>query len=457
MKTRSQLKWIGNATACAMLVALALASSGAAAPQGTAPASAPAASRVMEIRIQGMIHGVMAEYVLDGFTEAERIGADLVLITMDTPGGADPAMRDIISRIINSSIPVVVYVSPRGKRAASAGFFILLSADVAAMAPGTNTGAASPVFMGGGETDTENTKTLRRKVVADAAAYMRSIVGQRGRNVDLAEQAVTEARAFSEKEALENNLIDIVADSTDDLLKQLNGRAVKRFDGTTATLNLNNPSRTAHTMSRQQEFLARVAQPDILYILFLVGMLGIYVEFNNPGLVFPGVVGGLCLLLALVASQVLPVNLLALLFIAGAVVLFVLEAKYTSYGLLTIGGIAVMILGAMMLINSPITGLRVSLGAAFGATLPFAALTVFLMREVIKSFKWKPATGVEALVGAVGDVTEEIDGRGMVFVEGELWRASADSKVPKGARVRVVRVEGLNVHVEPTGGTPPEQ
>ncbi|HEX9760005.1 MAG TPA: hypothetical protein VGA40_03755, partial [Candidatus Acidoferrales bacterium] len=323
MKTRSQLKWIGNATACAMLVALALASSGAAAPQGTAPASAPAASRVMEIRIQGMIHGVMAEYVLDGFTEAERIGADLVLITMDTPGGADPAMRDIISRIINSSIPVVVYVSPRGKRAASAGFFILLSADVAAMAPGTNTGAASPVFMGGGETDTENTKTLRRKVVADAAAYMRSIVGQRGRNVDLAEQAVTEARAFSEKEALENNLIDIVADSTDDLLKQLNGRAVKRFDGTTATLNLNNPSRTAHTMSRQQEFLARVAQPDILYILFLVGMLGIYVEFNNPGLVFPGVVGGLCLLLALVASQVLPVNLLALLFIAGAVVLFV--------------------------------------------------------------------------------------------------------------------------------------
>lgn len=422
---------------------------------GADPQAAKAAS-VMEIRISGLIHGVQAEYVLAGFDQAERTNAGLILITMDTPGGVDTAMREIISRIINSKIPVAVFVSPKGSRAASAGFFILLSADVAAMAPGTNTGAASPVFMvGGGDTDTENTKTMRRKAVADASAYLRSIAGQRGRNVDMAEQAVTEAKAFSEKEALENRLIDLIADSTEDLLKQLDGRTIRRFDGSTLALELNNPSRTVHEMTRQQQIMSKLAQPDILFILFLVGMLGLYVEFNNPGLIFPGVIGGICLLLALVAAQVLPINLIAILVILGAVGLFVLEAKFTSYGLLTVGGIVLMVVGAMILIQSPLTGLRVNLGTALGVTLPFAILTVFLMREVLKSFKWKMATGVEALVGAIGEVTEEIDGLGMVFVEGELWRAASSTRIPIGARVRVVRVEGLTVHVEPVNPPAP--
>ena len=416
-------------------------------PKPAAPAAAES-TRVYEIRIDGVIHGVMSEYVEGGFRAAEAANARVILITMDTPGGVDGAMREIIQRIIRSSIPVVVFVAPSGSRAASAGFFILLSADVAAMSPGTNTGAASPVFIGAGDSDTENTKTLRRKATSDAAAYIRSIVGQRGRNVALAEQAVTEAKAFSEKEALQNKLIDIVASSTDDLLKQLDGRTITRFDGTQTTLDLKNVVRESHEMNRQQRFLSRLAQPDLVFILFLVGILGLYVEFNNPGLILPGVVGAVSLILALVAMQVLPINLIGVLLIVAALGLFILEAKYTSHGLLALGGVVMMMLGAMLLIRSPFTGLRVSIGTALGVTLPFGILTVFLMRQVIKSFAWKQAAGAEALVGAVGEVTELIDGKGMVFVAGELWRAAAGEKIPRGARVRVTRVEGLTVHVE---------
>jgi membrane-bound serine protease (ClpP class) len=430
-----------------LLLAYAVAAQQSARP--AAPAAVPAPSRVYELRVDGMIHGVMSEYVEGGFRAAEEGGASLILMTMDTPGGVDTSMRDIIQRIIRSKIPVVVYVSPAGSRAASAGFFILLSADVAAMAPGTNTGAASPVFMGAGDADTENTKTMRRKATSDAAAYLRSIVGQRGRNVEIAEQAVTEAKAFSEKEALTNRLIDLVAGSTDELLRTLDGRTITRFDGTRMTLDLKNVVRQSHEMSRQQRFLSRLAQPDLVFILFLVGILGLYVEFNNPGLIFPGVVGAVSLILALVAMQVLPVNLIGILLIVAALVLFILEAKYTSHGLLAVGGVALMVIGALVLIRSPLTGLRVSLGTALGATLPFALLTVFLMRMVIQSFAWKQAAGVEALVGEVGHVTEVIEGKGMVFVAGELWRAAADTLIPKGASVRVMRVHGLTVYVEP--------
>jgi membrane-bound serine protease (ClpP class) len=418
-------------------------------PAKQAAPPAPGQNRVYELRVDGVIHGVMSEFVEGGFRAAEEAGASLILLTMDTPGGVDTSMREIIQRIIRSKIPVVVYVSPAGSRAASAGFFILLSADVAVMAPGTNTGAASPVFMGAGDTDTENTKTMRRKATSDAAAYLRSIVGQRGRNVEIAEQAVTEAKAFSEKEALASRLIDLVAGSTDELLRALDGRTVTRFDGTRVTLELKNVVRQSHEMNRQQRFLSRLAQPDLVFILFLVGVLGLYVEFNNPGLIFPGVVGVVSLILALVAMQVLPVNLVGVLLIIGALVLFILEAKYTSHGLLALGGAALMIIGALVLIRSPLTGLRVSLGTALGATIPFALLTVFLMRMVVKSFAWKQAAGVEALVGEVGEVTEGIEGKGMVFVAGELWRAAADTLIPKGARVRVTKVDGLTVYVEP--------
>lgn len=418
------------------------------------PAGQPAttgAARVVEMRVADAIMPMMAEFVVAGIRQANDANASLILITLDTPGGLDTSMREIISAILDSKVPVAVYVSPSGARAASAGFFILLSADIAAMAPGTNTGASSPVFGIGGEQVDE---VLRRKATNDAAAYMRSIAGQRGRNIQLAEQAVTEAKAFAADEALKARLIDLIAGSTEELLQQLNGRSIKRFDGSVQTLTLANPVREALEMNRKQKILSYIARPDVLFILMLIGILGIYAEFSNPGLILPGVVGALSLILALVAIQVLPVNVIGILLILLAVGLFIAEAKVTSYGLLGLAGAVAMIAGALMLIDSPITGMGVSLGTALGATIPFALLAIFLMTLILRSYGWKPAAGAEALIGQTGEVTTEIDGTGQVFVAGELWRAAAPEKIPKGKRVRVLRVEGLTVHVEPVDSSP---
>lgn len=418
-----------------------------------APVAAPAADapHILEMRIEGVIQALTAEFVRDGLKMAREQNASLVLMTMDTPGGVDPAMRDIIEAILNSPVPVVVYVSPYGARADSAGFFILIAADVAAMSPGTNTGASSPVFIGTSQVD----ETLRKKAMNAAAAYLRSIAAQRGRNAERAEKAVTEAEAFSVQEALEARLIDLVAGSTEELLEKLDGRVVKRFDGTSQTLALAGATRTAHQMNRRQRILSFVADPNILFLLLIIGILGIYAEFSNPGLIVPGVVGAVSLILALVAMQILPINIIGVLLILLAIGLFVLEAKVTTYGLLGLAGAVTMVIGALFLIRSPWTGMGVSPGTAVAVTIPFAILAVFLMTLVLRSFKWKPSTGVEALAGQIGEVTEEIDGRGMIFVAGELWRAAAATKIPKGARVRVVRVEGLTAHVEPvSGGTP---
>ena len=426
-------------------------------------AGAPSgASRVIVLHIDDIVEPVLAEYISSGFDEAERSGAQLILITMNTPGGLDSSMREIIQRIIRSPIPVVTYVSPAGSRSASAGFFILLSADVAAMAPGTDTGAASPLLisiLSGAPAQID--ETLRKKIINEATAYLRSITGKRGRNTELAEKAVTEAKAFSEKEALEGRLIDLVSPSTQDLLAKLNGRKLTRFDGSSVTLELGNPVRTALEMTRRQRMLSYVARPDVMFILLIIGILGLYTEFTHPGMVAPGVIGGIALLLALYAMHILPVNYAGVALVFLAVVLFILEAKFSSHGVLAVGGVVAMLLGAVMLIRSPLTGAGVSLGVALGATLPFAALTVFLMRLVLRSRGWKPATGAEQLIGAIGEVTAAIEptqgngsGRGMVRVHGELWRAVSREMIPIGARVRVVQVEGLTLHVEPASGEP---
>ena len=421
-------------------------------PPSTAASTVPL---VLEMRINGAIMPLPAEFIMGGIDEAARRGATLVLITMNTPGGLDDSMRGIIQRIISSRVPVVVYVGPAGSRAASAGFFILLAADVAAMAPGTATGASTPIFVIGGS-PVNIDEALRRKANNDAAAYLRSIASKRGRNVELAEKAVTEAKAFSEKEALEGKLIDLVAANTDELLAKLDGRSVTLFDGSRVTLALKGAIREQLGMTARQRWLSKIAQPDILFILLIIGVLGLYAEFSHPGLIFPGVIGVICLVLMLVAVQVLPINALGVLLVLLAVGLFVLEAKYTSYGLLGIGGAVVMILGALFLIRSPLTGAGVSLGTALGVTIPFAAVTIFLMRLVLRSFRWRVSTGVEELIGKIAEVTEAIEapaqggGRpGMVFVHGELWRAVAPGYVAKGAQVRVVRVEGLTLHVQP--------
>jgi membrane-bound serine protease (ClpP class) len=416
--------------------------------------SAAAAARVVGLRIDREIEPVLAEYIDDGIDEANREGAALILITMDTPGGLDTSMRAIIQHIVESNSPVAVYVTPSGSRAASAGFFVLLSADVAAMALATHAGAASPIAAIGGYPVTID-ETITKKIVNDATAYLRSYAIRRARNVALAETAITEAKAFTEKEALDGNLCDLIASSREDLLAQLDGRIISRFDGRTTRLMLTQPEIVDVEMSGRQRFLARIVEPDIFFMLLLVAVIGVYTEFTHPGLVAPGVIGTIALLLALFAMHVLPINLAGLLLMALGISLFLLEAKYASHGVLGAGGIVAMLLGALMLVRSPLTGGGVSVGAALGATLPCAAITIVLMRLVLRSRAWQPQTGVEELVYEVGRVTTTIDGgagttkRGMVRIRGELWQATSAGAITEGTRVRVLRVDGLTLQVEP--------
>ena len=411
-------------------------------------------AQIVELRIDGPITPIMAEYVDDGIDRANHDRALFIVITIDTPGGLDTSMREIIQHILDSAAPVAVYVSPTGSRAASAGFFILLAADVAAMAPGTHTGAASPLLEIGGYPITVD-ETLRRKVENDATAYLRSFAIRRGRDATLAETAVTDAKAFTEREAIDGHLVDVIASSRDELIAQVAERPITRFDGRTTTVaGVQGASVTVLTMSTRQRLMMRIVEPDALFVLLIVGVLGLYVEFTHPGLIAPGVVGAISLLLALYAMQILPVDVTGILLLVLAFALFLLEAKFTSHGVLGAGGVFAMLLGALMLVRSPLTGGGVSLGVALGATLPFALMTVVLMRLVLRSRGWAPQTGVEQLVHETGEVRTTIGGageaaRGLVFVHGELWRASSTQPIVAGAHVRVSRVDGLTLWVEP--------
>ena len=405
---------------------------------------------VLELKIDGEVEPILATYIDEGITDAANRHASLIVITMDTPGGLSDSMKDIIQHILSSSVPVAVYVHPTGSRAASAGFYILLSADIAAMAPGTHTGAASPLIAVGGYPVAID-ETLRRKITNDAQAFLRSFAEKRGRNPKLAETAVTDAKAFTEKEALDGKLIDLIANSEDDLLRQLNGREITRFDDSKVKLALANPVRIPFELSARQKFLSRIVQPDVFFILLILGVLGLYTEFTHPGVIAPGVVGGICMVLALYAMHILPVNLAGVFLILLALALFILEAKFTSHGVLAAGGIVSMLLGAMFLIRSPLTPGGVSLGVALAVTLPFALLTVFLMRLVLRSRSWKNQTGREEMIGAQGTVVTElpVGAEGMIRIHGELWRAISNQPVPEGKPVRVVKMDGLKLYVEP--------
>ncbi|HUO33826.1 MAG TPA: nodulation protein NfeD [Candidatus Acidoferrum sp.] len=418
----------------------------------SAASASGSTSHVVELRIDGEIEPILAEYIARGIQQASDENASLVLITIDTPGGLDTAMREIVHAILTSKVPVVNYVAPTGSRAASAGFFILLSADVAAMSPGTETGAASPLLEIGGQ-PVQIDATLEKKIMNDATAYLRSYVEKRGRNVDLAATAVTDAKAFSDKEALDGKLIDIVAPSTDKLLAELNGRTITRFDGTTMTLSLPNPSIQTVEMTGRERFLSRIVQPDAFFVLLILGVLGIYIEFTHPGMFAPGVFGAICLLLALYAMQLLPVSFAGLMLIVCALVLFVLEAKFPTHGVLGVGGVIAMVLGALFLIRSPMTGMGVSLPVALGVAVPLAIIIIFLMRLVMHSFHWKQATGKEELVGEVGEVVQAGGADGspaMIFVHGELWKAAPlrERILTKGEKVKVKKVSGLTLEVE---------
>ena len=439
-----------------------VASLGLAARAAAPVSAASAGASVVELRIDGEIEPILAEYVVSGIEQAGRDHARLILITINTPGGLDTSMRAIIQAILSSPVPVVTYVNPTGSRAASAGFFILLSADVAAMSPGTDTGAASPIVEMFGQA-AKIDETLHKKILNEATAYLRSYVSKRGRNVDLAASAVTDAKAFSEKEALDGKLIDLVANSTEELLAKLDGRTITRFDGSTVQLALAHASVVPVGMTLRERLLSRIVEPDIFFILLIAGALGIYTEFTHPGLFAPGVFGAIALVLALIAMQMLPVNVAGLLLIVLALALFVIEAKYPTHGVLGVGGVIAMVLGALYLIRTPWTGMGVSLSTALGVALPFAVIVIILMRLVLRSRSWKLATGKEELLAEEGEVTEPVGGApnsgvatGMVRIHGELWRAAAPAgqTIPKGARVRVRKVDGLTLEVEPVNPRP---
>jgi membrane-bound serine protease (ClpP class) len=440
---------VPGASALTFLCAICVTAAFLALPSATADEHS-SNSVVLRLNLDREVEPVLATYIDEGIADAANRHAALILITMDTPGGLGESMKDMIQHILTSTVPVVVYVSPTGARGASAGFFILLSADIAAMAPATHIGAASPVIAIGGF-QLQIDETMRRKILNDAMAFLRSYSEKRGRNPTLAETAVTDAKAFTEKEALDGKLIDLIASSPEDLLHQLDGRTITRFDGTKAVLSLKNAAITPFELSARQSFLARIVEPDVFFVLLMVAVLGLYTEFTHPGMVAPGVIGGISAVLALYAMHLLPVNFAGVLLLLLALALFILEAKFTSHGVLAVGGIVSMMLGAMFLIRSPLTSGGVSLGVALAATLPFALITVFLMRLVLRSRSWKSTTGREELIGeegiAISDLRADMDG--MIRVHGELWQAISPRAVLEGRPVRVRSVEGLKLHVEP--------
>jgi len=405
------------------------------------------ASRVVAVTIDGVIHPITAEIIRNAIQQARQQEAQLLLIRLNTPGGFLEATRQIVEIIVASPVPVVTYVTPSGGRAASAGFFILQAGDVAAMAPGTNTGAASPVLLG-----QEMDPVLRKKAESDAAAALRTIVQRRGRNSELAEKAVLEARSFTEQEALDNKLIELVAASERELFEKLNGRELTRFDNTKVTLRLEAPVVVEYQPSIRERIISAIADPNIAFILLILGALGVYIEFSSPGLIVPGVAGGILILLGLSALSVLPVNWIGVALLVLSIILFALEAHVASHGILGIGGAIAMVLGALLLVEGP-PEIRIRLSTALAVTLPFAGITIFLLALVIKARRAKVATGTQGMIGLVGTAYTELNPTGKVFVHGEFWDAEATEPVPAQARVRVVGVDGLTLRVEPVSTT----
>jgi membrane-bound serine protease (ClpP class) len=345
---------------------------------------------------------------------------------------------------MRSPVPVLVWVGPSGSRAASAGFFILEAADVAAMAPGTNTGAAHPVSLG-----EDLDEIMKLKLQNDAAAFMRSIAQRRGRNVAAAESAVREAKSFTEDEALAQRLIDVVAGDVPSLVRWADGRTVKRFHGQPATLRTAGQPLVPFEMSLKQRILGWIMDPNVAFILMSLGMLALWAEFNHPGAILPGVVGLIAIVLSVFALNLLPTRYAALALILVAFLLFALEAKFTSYGILGAGGVICMIVGALLLVDGPIPEMRVDLLTAIVVSVPIGIIAVFLMSLVMRAHRNQVATGIEAMVGEIGVARSTVAAEGQVFVHGELWNARATDPVAKGARVRVKAVEGLRVVVEP--------
>jgi membrane-bound serine protease (ClpP class) len=412
---------------------------------------ARAGQRVVILTLSDSIQPASLRYLERGLEVADSSGAELTVIDLDTPGGLLTSLRQMTTAITTARRPVVVYVTPSGARAASAGFFLLIAADVAAMAPGTNAGAAHPVSGEGADL----TKTLAEKVTNDAAALIRSLADQRGRSSEWAEKAVRESLSYTEREALEKHLIDVVATDRGELLRWLNGRTIKRFDGRTDKLDLSAPEIVAVDPNAGDKLLSAIAHPNIAYMLLLLGLVGIYFELSHPGVILPGVLGGVSLLLSLFALSVLPVNYVGVLLILLGIGFFLLEVKVASYGLLTVAGLVSFVLGSLMLVRSPFPAMRVGLAVVLPTAVAVAFVVMFLLRRVLRSHRQRPITGVEGLVGEVGVAATPLEPAGRVLVHGEYWEATSRSPLAAGTPVRVVRANDRQLEVEPTGSIPP--
>ena len=385
----------------------------------------------------------IGEYIVKSIKQATESGSEAIVIQLDTPGGLDLSMRDIIKECLNASIPVVVYVSPQGARAASAGVLITISAHVAAMAPGTNIGAAHPVAMGLGKAD----ETMMEKVENDAVAYGRGIAEQKGRNADWIEEAIRKSVSVTAEEALKLNVIDVIAKDVNDLLEKIDGREVKLASGN-RVLKTKGAELNKKEMGFREKVLITISNPNIAYILFLLGLAGLYFEFSSPGVVLPGIIGGISLILAFFAFQTLPVNYAGILLIIFAVILFIAEIKVVSHGVLTMGGVVSLVLGSIMLFESTEPALRVSWSVLIPTVAIVSLFFIGVISIAVRAQMRKVLTGGEGMIGAVGETASEVFGRGKVMIRGEYWDACSKAPIEKGRPVKVVRVNGLKIEVE---------
>lgn len=407
--------------------------------------AANARATVLHIAVDDMIHPISDEYIGRAIEEAARVNDDAVVIELRTPGGLVDSTRSIVEKIMRSRVPVIVYVSPAGSTAASAGFFILESADIAAMAPGTNTGASHPVTLGGEKID----DVMKMKMENDAAAFMRSIAARRSRNVAVAESAVRQSKSFTEQEALQQHLIDVIATDIPSLLRAVDGRTLKRYDGSPVTLHVAGKPISSYDMTLKEKILSKLMDPNIAFLLLMLGGLALFAEFNHPGTVLPGVVGVISILLALFALNLLPTRFAALALLLAAFALFALEAKFATHGVLGIGGIICMVIGALFLVDGPIPQMRVHFATALLVSIPIGAIAIFLTTLVLRVRKSRVVTGQEGMIGEIGVARTQLGPDGKVFVHGEIWNAVARAEIAPGTRVRVHGVDGLHLLVEP--------
>ncbi len=403
----------------------------------------PGERRLHLVKYEGIINPVAAEFVGTEIKRAKDARAEALIIELDTPGGLDQSMRIIVKEIIGSDVPIVVYISPSGARSASAGVFITLASHIAAMTPGTNIGAAHPVALGGGEMD----KEMKKKVENDAAAYIKSIAEKRGRNVKWAEDAVRSSVSVTEKEALDLKVIDLVAFNIDDLLRQIDGREVVT-EGGKRVLRTKDADLVRIEIGLRLRILNALSDPNIAYILMIIGIYGLIFELSSPGSILPGVVGGISLILAFYSFQTLPINYAGLALIILGIIFFIAEIKVTSYGLLAVGGTISMLLGSLMLINTDVPYLRISWGVIFPSVIATVLFFLFVVGMAVKSQRKKPVTGIEGLIGTTCLVKTDISPRGKVMLRGEIWDAISDEPLKEGDEAEIIRVEGLKLLIK---------